>query len=193
MNAITLLKDDHRRVKALFARYRRLGPRARKAKEGLVDALTRELAQHAMLEEAVFYPECRARVPDTTDDVLESLEEHHIVKWTLEELRTMDASNERYDAKVTVLIENVTHHMREEEQALFPEVSRRLSRRDLNEIGEALEAVRNIAPTEPHPKAPDEPPDNLLVAVGAAPVDVVGDAVEELFRGLPQRSSSSPN
>lgn len=179
MNAITRLKDDHKRVKELFRRYKGLGRGARKTKAKLVGEMIRELSEHAALEEMVFYPECRARIPDTTGIVLESLEEHHIVKWTLDELRKMDPSHERYDAKVTVLMENVGHHIREEEGDLFPEVSRRLSRRDLSEIGEAMQAFRNVAPTQPQPKAPDEPPDNLLAAVGAAPVDTVNDSIAD--------------
>jgi hemerythrin superfamily protein len=179
MNAITRLKDDHKRVKELFRRYKGLGRGARKTKAKLVGEMIRELSEHAALEEMVFYPECRARIPDTTGIVLESLEEHHIVKWTLDELRKMDPSHERYDAKVTVLMENVGHHIREEEGDLFPEVSRRLSRRDVSEIGEAMQAFRNVAPTQPQPKAPDEPPDNLLAAVGAAPVDTVNDSIAD--------------
>ena len=185
MNAITLLKDDHKRIKDLFRRYRRLGSGAKKTKARLVAAMIKELSQHSMIEEAVFYPECRARAPETADDVLESLEEHHIVKWTLDELRTMDPSNERYDAKVTVLMENVLHHVKEEEQALFPAAARTLSRRDLNEIGEALQTFRTIAPSRPHPRAPDEPPGNVLAAVGAAPMDAVSESVEDVFSTLP--------
>lgn len=185
MNAITLLKDDHKRVKELFRQYGRVGRGAKKTKARLVGEMIKELSQHSMIEEAVFYPECRSRVPESTDDVLESLEEHHIVKWTLDELRTMNPSEERYDAKVTVLMENVLHHIKEEEQELFPEVSRQLTRRDLNEIGEALQTFRTIAPTRPHPKAPDEPPANVLAAVGAAPMDAVSDSVEEVFSALP--------
>lgn len=185
MNAITLLKDDHKRVKELFRRYGRLGHGAKKTKARLVGELIKELSQHSMIEEAVFYPECRSRVPESTDDVLESLEEHHIVKWTLDELSKMDPSDERYDAKVTVLTENVLHHIKEEEHELFPEVSRQLGRRDLNEIGEAMQAFRAIAPTRPHPKAPDEPPENVLAAVGAAPVDAVSGTVDEVFSALP--------
>lgn len=179
MNAITQLKDDHKKVKELFRRYKGLGQGARKTKAKLVDAMIRELSEHTALEELVFYPECRSRIPDTTGIVLESLEEHHIVKWTLDELRRMDPSQERYDAKVTVLIENVTHHIREEEGELFPEVSRRLTRRELNEVGDAMQAFRNVAPEQPQPRAPDEPPDNVLAAVGAAPVETASDAVEE--------------
>jgi hemerythrin superfamily protein len=185
MNAITLLKEDHKRIKELFRRYDKLGRGARKSKARLVAEMVRELSQHSVIEEAVFYPECRSRVPQSTDDVLESLEEHHIVKWTCEELRKMDPSEERYDAKVTVLMENVLHHIGEEEHELFPEVSRHLSRRDLNEIGEALQTFRTVAPTRPHPKAPDEPPENVLAAVGAAPMDTVSDTVEEVFSALP--------
>ncbi len=112
MDAITLLKDDHRTVKALFRKFEQAGDRAYATKRKLVDRITEELSIHAAIEEQVFYPSVRHAIEATEDDVLESLEEHHIVKWTLSELEKMDPKDERFDAKVTVLIESVEHHMR---------------------------------------------------------------------------------
>ena len=86
---------------------------------------------HAAIEEQVFYPVARATVPDTEDIALESLEEHHIVKWVLSELDGMDPAAERFDAKVTVLIENVRHHVEEEESEFFPKVRDELGRNAL--------------------------------------------------------------
>src|SRR3954454_22001854 len=107
MDAITLLKDDHRTVEALFKRFEKAGDRAYTQKRELVDRMIEELSKHAVVEEQLFYPVTRATVPGTDDVVLESLEEHHIVKWELSELERMDPEDERFDAKVTVLIENV--------------------------------------------------------------------------------------
>ncbi|MFN2582352.1 MAG: hemerythrin domain-containing protein [Candidatus Dormibacteria bacterium] len=184
MNAITVLKDDHKRIKELFRRYERLGNGARKSKQRLVEQMTRELAEHSSIEETVFYPECRSRVPDADGDVLESLEEHHIVKWTLDELSKSTPADERYDAKVRVLMENVRHHIDEEEHELFPEVARQLTRRELSEIGESLQAARAIAPTRPHPRAPDEPPGNLVATIASTPLDIARDRVEAAVGAL---------
>ena len=64
--------------------------------------------------------------------MLESVEEHHVVAWLLSELRTLDPADETFDAKVTVLIENVRHHVEEEEQEWFPEVRKALGRNRLS-------------------------------------------------------------
>ena len=112
---------------------------------------------HAAIEEQVFYPAIRGEVPDTEDKVLESLEEHHIVKWVLSELDGMDPDDERFDAKVTVLIENVRHHVEEEETELFPTVRKALGRKRLGEIGDAMEAAKKTAPTRPRIPGPATP------------------------------------
>jgi hemerythrin superfamily protein len=153
MDAIALLKEDHRRVKELFDRFDKAGDRANKTKGKLVDSMIEELSVHAAIEEQVFYPAVREAVPDLDDDILEAIEEHHIVKWTLSELRDLDPTAENYDAKVTVLIESVTHHVKEEEGELFPEVRKSMSRKDLVELGAQLDERKRIVPKEPRPRS----------------------------------------
>jgi hemerythrin superfamily protein len=153
MDAIALLKEDHRRVKELFDRFDKAGDRANKTKCKLVDSMIEELSVHAAIEEQVFYPAVREAVPDLDDDILEAIEEHHIVKWTLSELRDLDPTAENYDAKVTVLIESVTHHVKEEEGELFPEVRKSMSRKDLVELGAQLDERKRIVPKEPRPRS----------------------------------------
>src|SRR4029079_19256373 len=122
MDAITFLRSDHKAVQQLFQRFEKAGDHAYTEKRAVVDQIIEELSVHAAIEEQVFYPVARATVPDTEDMALESLEEHHIVKWLLSELVGLDPTNERFDAKVTVLIENVRHHVEEEESDFFPKV-----------------------------------------------------------------------
>ena len=121
-DAITLLRDDHRTVEKLFKSFEKAGENAAVTKKRLVKSMIEELSVHAAIEEQVFYPAVRAEVSGTNDEVLEALEEHHIVKWELSELDGLDPADERFGAKVTVLIENVRHHVREEEGQLFPAV-----------------------------------------------------------------------
>jgi hemerythrin superfamily protein len=179
MNAITLLKNDHKTVEGLFKRFEKLGPRAVKTKQDVVERIIRELSIHAAIEEMLFYPAVRELAPDM---VLESLEEHHIVKWVLSELEGMSAEHERFDAKVSVLMENVRHHVEEEEKELFPEVSKRLGRARLDELGDAMGRAKKTVPTRPHPRSPDEPPGNLVAGAGAALVDKAMDAGRKLVR-----------
>ena len=183
MDAITLLKDDHKTVEQLFKRFEKAGDKAYAEKRKIVDRIIEELSVHAVIEEQIFYPVARATVPDTEDIALESLEEHHIVKWVLDELDGMDPENERFDAKVTVLIENVRHHVEEEEDEFFPKVRAELGRNALADLGESLEKAKAHAPTHPQPKAPDTPPGNVVAGAISGVTDRVGDTVTGIARG----------
>ena len=178
-----MLKDDHRTVEKLFKRFEEAGDRAFVEKRNVVDRIIEELSVHAAVEEQLFYPVTRATVPAVEDVALESLEEHHIVKWVLSELEDMDPQDERFDAKVTVLIENVRHHVEEEEDEYFPEVRDELGRKALTELGDAMASAKETAPTRPHPRSPDTPPGNFVAGTAAGVVDRVGATVSGLAQG----------
>jgi hemerythrin superfamily protein len=182
-DAIVLLKNDHKTVEKLFKQFEGLGDGATKSKRKVVDQIIEELSVHAAIEEQHFYPTVREQLPEIKDEVLEGLEEHHIVKWTLDELKDLDPEHERFDAKVTVLIESVRHHVEEEEELMFPQVRKGMGRKALQELGEVLEKAKTIAPSQPHPKAPDEPPANLLAAPVAAATDTATRSVKRIFAG----------
>jgi hemerythrin superfamily protein len=183
-SAVALLTQDHRDVEALFKKFEGLGKRAHKSREATVGKIIEALSKHAVIEEQVFYPQVRARMTETNDDVLEALEEHHVVKWTLSELEKMSSEDERYEAKVTVLMESVRHHVKEEEKGLFPRVRKAMSRTDLEEMGEQLLAAKKAAPTRPHPRSPDTPPANIVATALTAPIDaaasVMSSAVDKI-------------
>ena len=170
-DAIAELKQDHRQVEQLFKRFEKAGDGARRAKRDTVAAMILELSRHAGIEELVFYPAVRAEVGDADSDVLEALEEHHLVKVVLHELEDLDPADERFDAKVTVLMENVRHHVKEEEHDLFPTVREYLGRTRLRELGDELRAARTRVPTRPHPGAPDAPPGNARMGGAVAVMD----------------------
>ncbi len=183
MDAITLLKDDHHTVEQLFKRFEQAGDRAHVQKRQIVDRIIEELSVHAAIEEQVFYPFARAAVPNTEDIALESLEEHHVVKWLLSELSDMDPAHERFDAKVTVMIENVRHHVKEEESDFFPKVREHLGRNELAELGEALAEAKKSAPTRPHPRMPDAGPANVVAGAITGVVDRVGSNLSGIAQG----------
>jgi hemerythrin superfamily protein len=187
MDAISMLKDDHKTVEQLFKRFEKAGDRAHVEKREIVDRIIEELSVHAAVEEQCFYPVARAVVPGTEDVALESLEEHHVVKWVLSELETMAPDAERFDAKVTVLIENVRHHVKEEENDFFPKVRKELGRDSLNDLGDVMAAAKKGAPTHPHPRSPDSPPGNLIVGAAAG----VADRITDTMNGLAQGSMSA--
>jgi hemerythrin superfamily protein len=182
-DAISMLKDDHQMVEQLFKRFEKAGERAHVEKRDIVDRIIEALSMHAAIEEQLFYPVARATVPGTEDLALESLEEHHIVKWVLSDLDTMTPEDQRFDPKVIVLIENVRHHVKEEEQEFFPKVRNELGRNALSDLGEAMAAARKVAPTHPHPRSPDTPPANLVVGMKAGVVDRIGDTFNGLAQG----------
>jgi hemerythrin superfamily protein len=179
VDAITLLKNDHAEVEKLFKQYENLGARAYKSKEKTVRNFTKLLSIHAEIEEQVFYPAVREEVPDAGGEVLESIEEHHIAKWVLHELEQLPPDAENYDAKVTVLMENIRHHVKEEEKELFPDVRKALGRSRLNELGDELAEAKKLAPTSPHPRSPSTPPGNVM----AAPLAKAADTVREKILG----------
>ncbi|MBA2325223.1 MAG: hemerythrin domain-containing protein [Actinobacteria bacterium] len=151
MDAIALLKNDHQTVSKLFKQFENLGEHATTSKQGLVTKITEELTTHAYIEETIFYPFARERVPDVEDDVKEGIEEHHVLKVTMAELAAMSPDDEEYDAKVTVLKEVVEHHVEEEEDDWFPKVRDAVGRNDLGEVGDQMEVAKSDAPDRPDP------------------------------------------
>jgi hemerythrin superfamily protein len=195
MDAIRLLQQDHQTVESLFKRFEALGERAQAAKKKIAQKIIRELAVHSAIEEMLFYPAIRAaaRVKETkanaaADDlVLESLEEHHVVKWTLSELEKMDPEDERLGAKMKLMMESVRHHVEQEEQDLFPKARKMLKDRSEG-LGAAMAKAKKIAPTRPHPRAPDHPPGNFVAGPLAAAMDrgrelAAGFAAKAMKRG----------
>ncbi|HEV7824090.1 MAG TPA: hemerythrin domain-containing protein [Mycobacteriales bacterium] len=148
-DAIVILKDDHKAIKRLFREFENAGENATVAKGKIVDKILEALTVHTYLENEVMYPEVRTLLPDLEDDVLESYEEHHVADVLCMELAAMEPDHERFDAKTTVLIENVEHHIEEEEQEWFPQVREGLGRKQLQEIGARMQELRPKAPTRP--------------------------------------------
>src|SRR6478609_4431338 len=148
-DAIVLLRDDHKEIRRLFKRFEKAAEDATDTKCEIVDGIIELLTVHTYLENEVMYPEVRRLLPDLEDDVLESYEEHHVADLLVLELASMEPDAERFDAKVTVLIENVTHHMDEEENDWFPKVRAGLGRKQLQDLGAKMIELQKTAPTGP--------------------------------------------
>ncbi len=148
-DAIVLLKDDHKEIRKLFRDFENTGENAKKTKERLVEKILEALTVHTYIENEVMYPEVRKLLPDVEDDVLESYEEHHVADVLCMELAAMSSKDERFEAKTTVLIESVTHHMDEEEQDWFPKVRAGLGRKQLQELGAKMLEAKKKAPRKP--------------------------------------------
>ncbi|MGZ4599337.1 MAG: hemerythrin domain-containing protein [Oryzihumus sp.] len=148
-DAIVLLKDDHKEVRRLFRDFEEAGDNANVRKGQIVRKIIELLTVHTYIENEVMYPEVRALLPEVEDDVLESYEEHHVADVLCMELWSMEPDDERFDAKTTVLIESVRHHMDEEEQEWFPTVREGLGRNQLQEIGAKMIELKKSAPRKP--------------------------------------------
>jgi hemerythrin-like domain-containing protein len=148
-DAIVLLKNEHKEIRKAFRAFENAGEGAESRKGQLVDRIIELLTIHTYIENEVMYPRVRELLPDVEDDVLESYEEHHVADVLVMELATMKPSDERFDAKTTVLIESVEHHMSEEEGDWFPKVREGLGRKQLQEIGAEMIDKRRQAPRRP--------------------------------------------
>jgi hemerythrin-like domain-containing protein len=148
-DAIVLLKEDHKEMRRLFREFESAGENATATKGRIAKKILEELTVHTYIENEVMYPEVRKLLPDVEDDVLESYEEHHVADVLCMELAAMSPDNERFDAKMTVLMENVKHHMEEEEEEWFPKVREGLGRNQLQEIGAKMAEMKKTAPRSP--------------------------------------------
>jgi hemerythrin superfamily protein len=148
-DAIVMLKNDHKEIRKAFSDFEKAGEGALTTKGRLVDRMIELLTVHTYIENEVMYPRVRELLPDLEADVLESYEEHHVADLLVVELASMKPDDERFTAKTTVLIENVTHHIEEEERDWFPKVREGLGRKQLQEIGEELAEAKQKAPRRP--------------------------------------------
>ena len=136
MDAIELLKDDHKKVEKIFTAMESKDDRQR-----LFPELDRELSVHAEIEEKIFYPAAKEAEP-TRDLVIESIEEHKQIKMVLADLEQTDKTTDEWGAALNVLKEDVMHHVGEEEDELFPKVRKILSKEQLEDLGSRMEALK---------------------------------------------------
>ncbi|TDU26392.1 hemerythrin HHE cation binding domain-containing protein [Panacagrimonas perspica] len=138
LDAIELLKADHRKVEALFDEYD--AQSGKSAKLRIARKICEELDVHAKIEEKIFYPTSKAKAKEAKDDVNEGVVEHQGIKMLVKQISRMSASDEYFDSSVTVLKEYVKHHVKEEETEMFPKIQK--SRVDLDALGERLAAAK---------------------------------------------------
>ena len=141
MDALELLKTDHKTVKELFKKAE--GNQNEKQQKQLFEQIKTELETHTHIEETVFYPAV-AKHDELKDMVLESLEEHKQVKTLLREMENLTSDSEKFEPKLKVLMENVEHHAEEEEEGkMFPKVRKLMNAEKLERLGQELEAAKN--------------------------------------------------
>ena len=140
LDAIAMLKADHRKVEDLFEKFQKARDKDRK--QALVKEICTELCIHTMIEEEIFYPACTGKADEDTVD--EAYVEHDGAKVLVAELMQSDPDDEFYDAKVTVLSEEIKHHVKEEEkrgEGMFAQA--KSAGLDLDALGEQLKARKD--------------------------------------------------
>lgn len=134
-DAVKLLTADHAKVKKLFKQFEKLGDGSTSEKSAVVQQICMELTVHAKVEEEIFYPAVRESIED--EDLMDEADvEHAGAKSLIAQLVVMKPGDDHYDAKVTVLGEYIDHHVKEEQDEMFPKAKR--AKVDLVELGERM-------------------------------------------------------
>jgi hemerythrin-like domain-containing protein len=176
MDAIELLKHDHRIVEQLFLDYELA--RSDEQRRGAVEILIRALSRHAALEELTVYPFARKLLPDKGIDVDEHLAQHMAVKKTLSALDRLPAGAEDERRLVAELRDEIAEHVTEEEGRFFPALAGGVDAGALDELGRLLAKARKVAPTRPHPNIPDHPPGEAVLGPVVAFYDRFRDRLQ---------------
>jgi hemerythrin-like domain-containing protein len=139
MNALSLLEEDHKKVKKMLAELDSTTERGVKTREELFTKLKLELEIHESIVEEIFYPALKEH-PKAKDIVLEAYEEHNVVDMVMAEIQDVAFDDERWGAKLTVMKENLEHHIEEEEGEMFKQARQVFEREELEELGERMES-----------------------------------------------------
>jgi hypothetical protein len=139
MDAMSLLKEDHRKVKKMLAELESTTERGVKTREELFRRVKRELVVHEAIEEEIFYPALKEH-PKTKDIALEGYEEHHVVDTVMAEIEGVAYDDETWGAKFTVMKENLEHHIEEEEGEMFKQARQVFDQDEIAQLGESMEA-----------------------------------------------------
>ncbi|WP_340373879.1 hemerythrin domain-containing protein [Streptomyces sp. SS7] len=175
-NVLNELLTDHREVEELFGRIEAM-PGAGQELRDLVDEVTIELVRHSVAEEQYLYPAVRKYVEGGDRLADKEIADHAEVEKLLKELEKTETDAPRMRPLLRQLVDDVSAHIRDEEDNLFPMLTRSCSPEALDELGDQVRRAKSMAPTRPHPSAPDTPPANKLLAPGAGLVDRARDFV----------------
>jgi hemerythrin-like domain-containing protein len=138
VDAITLLKQDHDQVKKVLSELDETTERAVKTRQELFTKVKQELQAHEAIEEEIFYPALKQH-PKAKDLVLEAYEEHNVVDMVMREIDGVAFDDERWGAKLTVMKENVEHHIDEEESEMFKQARDVFDHQELEDLGARME------------------------------------------------------
>jgi hemerythrin-like domain-containing protein len=137
MDAISLLEEDHRKMKKLLSELESTTERGLKTREDLFATVKDELTVHETIEEEIFYPALKEH-PKTKEIALEAYEEHHVVDMVMAEIGDVPYDDETWGAKFKVMKENIEHHIEEEENEMFKQARQVFEEDELEGMGEQM-------------------------------------------------------
>jgi len=175
-NLISVLVTDHREVEEMFTELETEGLSAQRRSE-LRDKVITELVRHSVAEEMYLYPTTRKVLPGGDQLADREIEEHAAAERLMKDLEKVDPQDARFDDLLTQLITDIRGHVGEEETDLFPRLEAACSDQELAELGAKVQQAKKLAPTRPHPSAPDTPPMNKVMGPPMGLVDRVRDAL----------------
>jgi hypothetical protein len=143
MNALSLLKADHDKMKKMLTEGESTTERGEKTRMELFDRIKTELSIHERIEEEIFYPALKSH-PKAKDIVLEGYEEHHVVDEIMSELEATDVTDETWGAKFKVMKENIEHHIEEEEGEMFDKARQVFETDELEQLGARMEELKKV-------------------------------------------------
>src|SRR5689334_20841243 len=140
VDAISLLMQDHKKVKRLLKQLDNTTERAADRRESLFEQIQNELKIHTQLEEEIFYPAYKEAARESDEHLYyEAMEEHHLVDVVLPEIESSDVESEEFSAKAKVLLDLVEHHVEEEEKQMFPKARKAMGAEELRELGTQIQ------------------------------------------------------
>jgi iron-sulfur cluster repair protein YtfE (RIC family) len=180
-DVIEILEHDHREVEEMFQQLEGLrGASSEEDKEKrktITEDVTIELVRHSVAEEVILYPAVEDRVG--SDEIEHAREEHKEAEETLAKLEKLDADDPKFDDELAELMEEIRHHIEDEEGDMFAHMRERIDKDELVKLGERVEAFKKVAPTRPHPSVPNTP---LPRAIAGGPASLI-DRMRDLASG----------
>jgi hemerythrin superfamily protein len=167
------LSSDHREALALLDRL--ANSIDADQRRDLADTVIAEVVRHAVAEEMYVYPAMREHVPDGERAVEHDIEEHKELEGTMKQLESVDPSEPRFDSLVREMTEQLRHHAYDEETEQFPRLRELIPRDELVRLREKVETAKKLAPTRPHPSAPNSELFHKLAGPGVGMVDRLRD------------------
>jgi hemerythrin superfamily protein len=174
IDMVSVLVKDHNEMKAYFRQLE--AATDGKERREVADKLTAEVVRHSVAEEMYLYPAARKILPNGEQLIDEELKEHAEVEELLKQWESMDGDDPQFMSTFRQIRDGLLHHIDEEEEPkLFPEMQAALSRDEQEDFGAKITRAKKLAPTRPHPSAPDGPPGDKILGVPTGIVDRMRD------------------